>query len=380
MSHGSEPARFAWRHPAGESTVVCGVGALRAALPALAEWVAGRALFFLSTPRVRGLHLESVAELRRSAARVIDLDVPEGEAAKSLEWAERLWREMVVAGGRRDSRMICFGGGSVGDLGGFVAATFLRGIEVTQLPTTLLAQVDASIGGKTAIDLPEAKNSVGVFHHPAFVVADAAWLRTLPREEVRSGLVEALKMGILAAPLLFERIERDLPALLDGQAEALAPVVEAAARAKATIVEGDPGESGSRQLLNLGHTLGHALETALGYGGLRHGEAVGWGIVLAARLAERLGLLAAVDGERIRRLLGRFDLPVWPAALASGELLEVMGRDKKAVESGLRWVLPERIGGARHGVSVPADVVDEELSALAVAARSRLPAGELPHI
>ncbi len=252
---------------------------------------------------------------------------------------------MVAAGGKRDSRLIAFGGGSVGDLGGFVSGCFLRGISFVQVPTTLLAQVDAAIGGKTAVDLPEGKNTVGLFHHPEMVVADTALLATLPREELRSGLVEAIKMAALLDVGLLARIEEDLAAILAGAPSSLAPVAAAAAAAKVAVVERDPEEAGERRLLNFGHTLGHAIESAAGYTGLRHGEAVAYGILFALRLAIRRGCPEA-DAARLAALLARLDLPPLSGlpALSAGDLIARLARDKKARETGLAWVLPARLG------------------------------------
>jgi 3-dehydroquinate synthase len=346
-------------HPGGVTPVVVGAGALSAVLPQMGKWLTGRTAFVVTTPRVRALHGERLDNLGRAAARWVILEVEEGEAAKTAGTAERLWNEMLAAGGKRDSRLLVFGGGSVGDLGGFVAGCFLRGIDFAQIPTTLLAQVDAAIGGKTGVDLPGGKNTVGLFHHPARVVCDTSLLPTLPREELRSGLVEVIKMAALLAPDLFSLVERQLAALLDGDPQALAPVVAAAAAAKIGVVERDPTEQGDRRLLNFGHTLGHAIETACGYSGLRHGEAVGYGMLFALRLALRRGL-AAEDAARIHALIRRLGLPPLPA-LDAGELTALMARDKKARESGLVWVLPRALGEGWMAGGVPAGEVLSEL-------------------
>jgi len=339
------PYRLTLRHPSGVTDVVAGAGALDDAAEELEAWVAGRSLFVVSTPRVLALHGTVLDGVRRAAARSVVLEAEDGEGAKSLASAERLWSEMLAAGGKRDSRVIALGGGSCGDLAGFVAGCFLRGVEIVQVPTTLLAQVDASIGGKTAIDLPGAKNSVGLFHHPALVVADTALLETLPAGELRSGLVEVVKMAFLLQPELLTRVERGLPRLLAGEPEALAPVVAEAAAAKIAVVESDPSEQGARRLLNFGHTLGHAIEATLDYQGLRHGEAVAYGILFALRLGLRRGLPAEA-AERLRALLARFELPALPP-LDPDDLVAAARRDKKARESGLVWVLPVALGEGR---------------------------------
>ena len=359
MGAHAEPLQL--RHPGGVTRLLLGAGALEAAAPLLGEWVGGRRVFVVTTPRVWGLHGGSVAPLLGGAAAVHRLEVPDGEAAKSLEHAGRLWSEMLRLGGKRDSRLLAFGGGSAGDLGGFVAGTFARGIPVAQLPATLLAQVDAAIGGKTAIDLPEAKNSVGVFHHPDLVVGEPAWLRTLPPRQVRAGLAEVVKMAFVLDAALFARFEGALPALVAGETAALAGVVRDAAALKARVVEADPIEAGERALLNFGHTLAHALEAASGYGdALLHGEAVGWGMRYALRLAVRRGL-ATDAAERLRRLVSALEPAPLPALDAS-EVLALLARDKKAREGGLGWVLPEAIGRGRWGVRVPADEVAAELA------------------
>ncbi len=347
------------RHPSGSTPVLVGEGALVSAHDQLAGWLSGRTVFLVSTPRVLGLHGARLEPLRRNAGRWVVLEVEEGEPSKTVSSAERLWNAMLEAGGKRDSRVIAFGGGSVGDLAGFAAGCFLRGISFAQIPTTLLAQVDAAIGGKTGVDLPGGKNTVGLFHHPAFVVCDTSVLPTLPREELRSGLVEVVKMAALLDPALLDRVEERLEALLAGDPAELEPVVAAAAAAKIGVVERDPTEQGDRRLLNFGHTLGHAIESACGYSGLRHGEAVAYGILFALRLAVREGLDPAF-ARRLSALLGRFGLPPLPP-LDPGDLISLMARDKKAREAGLTWVLPAAPGEGRMVDGIGMDVVAAEL-------------------
>ena len=221
----SEPARLLLEHPEGVTPVLVGEDALAAALPELSDWLQGRTAFVVTTARVWALHGDRLDPLSRAASRWVILEVEEGEPAKAVSTAERLWNELLAAGGKRDSRLLAFGGGSVGDLAGFTAGCFLRGIELVQVPTTLLAQVDASIGGKTGVDLPGGKNTVGLFHHPRWVVSDTAVLPSLPREELRSGLVEVVKMAALLDPDLFELLEEQLDTLLQGDPAALGPVV-----------------------------------------------------------------------------------------------------------------------------------------------------------
>ena len=306
------------------------------------QWLGGRTVFVISTQRILDLHGERLQILLADARQRVDLLVEDGEGAKSLETAGRLWQEMLLAGGKRDSRLVTFGGGTVGDLGGFVAGSFLRGIDYLQVPTTLLAQVDASIGGKTAIDMPAAKNSVGLFHHPAAVLADTSLLATLPGGELRSGLMEAVKKGMVLDASLLRRIEGDLPRLLTGERLALGPVVAAAAIAKSRVVEMDAKESGWRRILNFGHTLGHAIESELQYQHLRHGEAVAYGMLFAAGLATSRGL-GQDEARYLRDLLQRCDIPILPD-LEPSQLMGYMARDKKATEKGLIWVFPTGLG------------------------------------
>nr|XP_061813412.1 3-dehydroquinate synthase-like [Nerophis lumbriciformis] len=322
--------------------------------------MAGRTVFLLSSPQVLRSQPTVVELLQPLAARWVVLEVPDGESAKQLEQAERLWHEMLEVG-KRDSRMVCLGGGSVGDLGGYVAGCFLRGIEFVQLPTTLLAQVDASIGGKTGVDLPAGKNTVGLFHHPAYVVADTGWLGSLDQAELRAGLAEVIKMAFVLDPSLLTQVEEQLESLLAGDPEKLAPVVAGAVAAKCGVVQSDPAEGDRRRLLNFGHTLAHAIEAACDYRGMRHGDAVSWGMLFALRLAERRGL-AAADAGRLRTLIGRLGLPPLPK-LDPPRLVELMGRDKKATEAGLAWVLPVRVGAGRMVADVPAAEVEAELRA-----------------
>jgi 3-dehydroquinate synthase len=354
-------SRFQLRHPAGETWHLLGPGALTAAAAEIAAFLAGRTAFVVSTPRVLGLQGHRLAPLAGAAARWEVLEVPEGEEAKTLAVAEGLWRAMAARGGKRDSRVLAFGGGSVGDLAGFVAGAFLRGVGWLQVPTTLLAQVDAAIGGKTAVDLPETKNAVGLFHHPAGVVGETGLLATLPPEERRSGLVEVIKVAVAFDRNLLEQVETTLPSLLAGEEEPLAAAASRAARLKARAVEADPAEAGPRRLLNLGHTLGHALEVALGYRRLRHGEAVAYGLLFALRLAGRRDL-APGEAGRVRRLLGRLGLPPLPR-LPAAEVIAAIARDKKAREGGVAWILPRRLGHVVVVEGIGDDEVREEVGA-----------------
>jgi 3-dehydroquinate synthase len=348
--HRLDPARprpdRVLRHGGGETALYLGAGALERAAPALREWTAGRQAFVVSSPAIaaaQGPLVEAIEGLAEPARRLL---LPDGEAAKTLASAEALWTAMLDAGGTRDSRVIAVGGGSLTDVAGFAAATFLRGIGLALVPTTLLAQVDAAIGGKTAIDLPAAKNSVGAFWHPALVVADSRPLATLDPAEWRSGLVEVVKIAAATDPRLFERLEEVVDGLAPGPCAGggghLEEVVGAAIDAKIRIVESDPAEAGPRRVLNLGHTLGHAIESALGYRRLRHGEAVAYGLLFALRLAAARG--ASPDfAARCEALLARLGMPPLPP-LDPERVMAALRHDKKARRDGLRWILPMDLG------------------------------------
>lgn len=357
--------RLDFRHPRGTCPVWVGNGLSGEALEGLVRWAEARTIFVVSSERV----LEAVSPRLEptlgtalaTARRRVDLTVPDGEAAKSVEVVTQLWRRMLTEGGKRDSGLVAIGGGSVGDLGGFVAGTFLRGIDVVQVPTTLLAQVDASVGGKTAIDLPEAKNCVGVFHYPECVLVDTGLCASLPPAERRSGLVEAIKMAALLDHEQLSAIEGSLDSLLHGDPAALEPVVASAIGCKLRVVEEDPEEAGLRRVLNFGHTLAHAIEKALDFGTLRHGEAVAYGMLFALRLSSTVGNVQGPYVERLERLIDRLELPSLPS-LAVDTLMEAMARDKKATEGGLLWVLAEGQGEPRLDVRVPPEVVERELT------------------
>jgi 3-dehydroquinate synthase len=355
------PLEFELRHERGVTRHRYGAGALERSDDLLGPLLAGRRAFAVSSAQILALWGHRLEQIGALAAAFDLLEVADGEAAKCVAEAEGLWRRLAAGGGKRDSVILAFGGGSVGDLAGFVAGAFLRGVDWIQLPTTLLAQVDAAVGGKTAVDLPEAKNAVGLFHHPRAVVGDAELLSTLPPDQVRSGLVEAVKTAALLDPELFERIECDLDRLRAGEAAALAGVAAGAARRKAELVESDPSEAGRRALLNLGHTLGHALEAEIGFGRISHGDAVAHGLRFALRLSVASGgdpLFAA----RVAGLLDRLEVPALPPGLTAPALAARIGRDKKGSERGLVWVLLDGPGRGRLEGGLPAARIEAELA------------------
>jgi 3-dehydroquinate synthase len=276
----------------------------------------------------------------------VDLLVVEaGEPSKSAAVADSLWRKMLDLGADRQTVVAALGGGVIGDLAGFIAATYARGLRFLQIPTTLLAQVDSSVGGKVGINLPGAKNMVGAFWQPIGVLIDTAVLGRLPRREFVSGLAEVVKYGVILDAEFFAYLESHAAELNARQPDALRHVIARSCRLKADVVEADEREtSGGRAVLNYGHTFAHALETVSGYGELLHGEAVSIGMMCAARLAERLG---RINGELVRRqlsLLESLGLPTNLPAANADELLDVMSRDKKSESGRLRFVLPARLG------------------------------------
>jgi 3-dehydroquinate synthase len=269
---------------------------------------------------------------------------------------EALAEQMVLAGADRDSALIAFGGGVIGDMTGFLAAIYMRGIRYVQVPTTLLAQVDSSIGGKTGVNLAAGKNLVGSFYHPLAVFADTDLLATLPPAELRAGLQESIKAGIIRDPKLFAYLEKNAATILAGDPAALAHVVTASVRVKADVVARDERESGLRMILNFGHTLGHAIEAATGYKQLLHGEAVAWGSIAALEVARGRGTASAGQIERMKSLIRAYGpLPRFRASAA--KLVALTSGDKK-MRSGIRsFVLPEGIGATR----IVRDVTDAEL-------------------
>jgi len=320
-------------------------------------------------------YLEPVTESLRAAGLEAEAVVlPPGEASKTLAEAGRLYDRMLAAGLDRGSVAVGLGGGAVTDLAGFVAATYMRGIPWIAVPTSLLGQVDASVGGKTGVNHPECKNLVGAFHQPTAVLADVGALATLPREELRTGLAEVVKHAMIRDADLMARLEREADALLARDGAVCEDVVARNVAIKAEVVAADEREGGLRRILNYGHTIGHAIESlAMALGGrpggmgVTHGQAVALGMVAEARIAERRGLLAPAAAGRQRDLLARFGLPVaLETPLDADRCLAIMRHDKKAEAGRLRFVLPEAVGS----VCQTDDVTDDEIrDALALLGR-----------
>jgi 3-dehydroquinate synthase len=288
-------------------------------------------------------------ELRRARP----VFVPSGETSKSLQWVERVAGQLLQYGADRQSLLLAFGGGVVGDLGGFVASTYMRGIDCVQVPTTVVAQVDSAIGGKTAVNVRAMKNLIGTFYPPRLVLAEPRVLVSLGARAFRSGLYEIVKHALLAGPGFFRQLEARLDTLHARNAPAMEPVLARAAQVKADVVSRDEREAGLRRILNLGHTFGHALEEATDYRRFLHGEAVGWGLLAVTHLAGLLGVLKAGEGERIARLVRRVGPLPSIRHLPVEKVLKLLPRDKKAIGGRIHWVLPERIGKVRIEEHVP---------------------------
>jgi 3-dehydroquinate synthase len=336
-----------------------GHGLLARAGELLAERIGPRAVI-VTNATVAAHHLAPLREALR--ARRISSDViltPDGEAHKSWQTLQDVVTRLLELRAERSTTLVALGGGVVGDLAGFAAAIYLRGVPFVQVPTTLLAQVDSSVGGKTGINHPLGKNMIGAFWQPRAVLIDVACLATLPARELRAGLAEVIKYGAIRDDAFFAFLERDSARLLAGDAQALTHAIVESCRIKAAIVGADEREAGERALLNFGHTFGHAIEAAQGYGTWLHGEAVAAGMVVAARLSTRVCGLPGADAERLARLAAACGLPTAPPVMPPVRWRELMGRDKKVAGGQVRFVLLEAIGRA----VVRAGVADDQLAA-----------------
>ena len=291
--------------------------------------------------------------------RIHQVELPDGEAHKDWPTLNRIFDALLAAGCDRKTTLFALGGGVVGDMTGFAAACYMRGVSFVQVPTTLLAQVDSSVGGKTAINHPLGKNMVGAFHQPVRVIADLDVLATLPSREIAAGLAEVIKYGPIADASFLDWIEATLPALVARDPGAMAHAIKRSCEIKAQVVGQDERESGLRAILNFGHTFGHAIEAGLGYGEWLHGEAVGCGMVMAAELSRRLGLVDAAYVARLAKIIERAGLPVRGPALGPERYLELMRHDKKAEGGEIRFVVIESPG--RAGVRPAADAIVREV-------------------
>jgi 3-dehydroquinate synthase len=320
--------------------------------------------FILSSPRVwRHWGKALAAKIpSRTARKPILFD--DSESSKRLETIESIARQLVVAGADRGATIVAVGGGVVGDVAGFAAASYLRGVRLVHIPTTLVAQVDSAVGGKTGVNLPEGKNLIGAFYPPKLVIADSATLATLPHREFRSGLYEVVKYGAIADKKLFNFLERRMPSLLRRDPAALAWIIPCSIAIKARVVNQDEREGGLRQILNFGHTLGHALEAATSYRRFLHGEAIGWGMIAATMMSLAMDRLSLMDAFRIVRLvISVGPLPSVPP-ISSAKLRSILAGDKKARAGRILWVLPSRIGKTEWGIEVPWSLVQKSMRCL----------------
>lgn len=335
-------------------------GLLRSVATSLQELVPPRSRVFLvsseSILKLWGTPLKvSFAGIGRP---VESLDMPDGETSKRLSTVEKLARKMVSLGADRRSVVLAFGGGVVGDVAGFLASVFMRGIPVVQIPTTLVAQVDSAIGGKTGVNLVSGKNLIGTFHQPLAVLADPEALSTLPDREYRSGLFEAMKYGVIRNPLIFEMMETHRESLLQRDGEQLEHVIVECAKVKAEVVSVDEREGGERRILNFGHTVGHALESATRYKHFLHGEAVGWGMVAAAMIGKSLGVTDPETAQRIISLVLAYGL--LPEIDVNGKrVLKLLQSDKKTLGGVPHFILPTAIGAVDVVSTVPGRAVIE---------------------
>ena len=309
---------------------------------------AGGALaVIVSSDRIAPIFLERIsATLKKAGKRTLTIILPDGEAFKTWETLNTIFDALLAARCDRKTMLVALGGGVIGDITGFAAATYQRGVSFVQVPTTLLAQVDSSVGGKTAINHPRGKNMIGAFYQPLMVLADISTLNTLPEREFRSGLAEVIKYGFIYDTRFLDWLDTNLDRLLARDADALLHAIRRSCEIKAEIVAQDEHEHGIRAWLNLGHTFGHAIETGMGYGAWLHGEAVATGMVIAADLSRRLGHIGAAEAMRVRSLVGRAGLPVTAPDLGAARYLELMRNDKKAEAGAIRYVLLKRMGEA----------------------------------
>jgi 3-dehydroquinate synthase len=341
----------------------------RQLLGSLPIWIAEQApqcrhAIVVFDQHVGGIANKVTSALDYAGLRITSLCIPSGESSKSVSAIERLWQAMLTEHTDRGSVVVAVGGGVVGDLAGFAAATFARGIPLVQVPTTLLSQVDSSVGGKTGINLPGAKNIVGAFWQPSLVAIDIDSLATLPRREYASGLAEVVKYGVILLPDLFDYLESKAQAILEKDDQALTHIIAQSCQAKANVVVQDERETtGMRAILNYGHTFAHALESVCGYGTLLHGEAVSIGMHMAAVMAEKLQRVSPGFVQRQERLLSQLELPTRFSGANTEQLWQVMQHDKKVAHGQLRFILPSRMGHVEFVGGVSRELVCEVLDA-----------------
>jgi 3-dehydroquinate synthase len=324
-------------------------------------------VFIVSNTTVAPLYAKTLTNTLTQLGKTVRLlELPDGESFKDWQHLQLIFDELLAHGADRQSMIMALGGGVVGDMAGFGAASFMRGIRFIQVPTTLLAQVDSSVGGKTGINHPLGKNMIGAFHQPVAVIADLNTLRTLPARELSAGLAEVIKHGAIADADFLDWIEANTSALLACDTDAMAHAVLRSCEIKSAVVSADEREGGIRATLNFGHTFGHAIESGLGYGEWLHGEAVGCGMVMATDLSARLGHISRVDAERLKRIIESVHLPIVPPKLGTERFMELMQVDKKTEAGQIRYITLESVGAARIQ-QVPDTTVIETLIATGAA-------------
>src|SRR5882672_9583869 len=366
--------RIRVKSAAGPYSILSGAGVIRRAGQEIAVLGRFSSVHVVSSPKVwRAVGKTVQSGLRPSKGSAIHL-FDDAESAKNLRSVEQITRSLCRAGADRKSLVIAVGGGVVGDVAGFAAASYLRGVELVHIPTTLVSQVDSSIGGKTGVNLPEGKNLVGSFYPPRLVLTDPELLQTLSEREFRGGLAEVIKHAIIADAKMFAMLEKDMEKVLRRDRRALGFLIPRNVEIKARVVSRDERESGLREILNFGHTFAHALESVTKYRRYRHGEAVAWGMIAASFLGHELGLTCADDVSRIVALIRRLGpLPAWPR-VSPATLVKAMRPDKKARGGVVRFVLSPRIGEARSYDSISSNIVERVLhfTPHLIAASSRL--------
>ena len=345
------------RSAAGEYAVLCGAGILRHAADEIEKLGEFSSVHVLTSPKVWRATGKAVKPvIPRDASQHVHL-FDDAETKKNMRTVELLCRKLTGAGADRKSLIVAVGGGVAGDVAGFVAASYLRGVALVHVPTTLVAQVDSSIGGKTGVNLPEGKNLVGAFYAPRLILIDTDLLRTLPERQFRSGVAEVMKYGVIADAELFAYLEQNMEKLLRQDRDALDYLIPRCVEIKADVVSRDERESGLREILNFGHTFGHALESVTKYRRYLHGEAVAWGMFAATMLGIHIGFTDRDEAPRLFKLIHRaIELPWWPR-VSSETMIEAMQADKKRKAGKLRFVLSRRIGEARSIDSVPHEAV-----------------------
>ncbi|MGH9775531.1 MAG: 3-dehydroquinate synthase [Candidatus Acidiferrales bacterium] len=349
------------RTSSGSYPILCGKGALARAREFFQRLGETTGAFVVTPPKVAKLWATPVKRSLRGAGRVQTIFFNDAEEAKRMSTVEGICRKLARAGADRKCVLVALGGGVTGDVVGFVAATYLRGVRVVQVPTTLVGQVDSAVGGKTGVNLPEGKNLLGSFYQPSLVVADPQFLRTLPEREYRSGIYEIVKYGAIRNAELFEYCEANLERLLRREEKALEFAIGRSLEIKIEVVRKDERECGLREILNFGHTMGHALEATSSYRKFLHGEAIGWGMIGETLVAAASGRLNQRDGARILSLVARVGALPAMEGYSAGKLIGFMRGDKKSRGGEIRWALPRRIGKGEFGIAVPEKLVAQAI-------------------